>query len=187
MSYELVDLGNSANGLVSFVTSNGKIDVSPQNRAAATGKTLAVLVKANVNGKVHALGYVRVIIAGPEKELITIANNLSLNQITISCNEWTEFTVRNMVSTFINNNIINSTAVNQKTNITNATAFYQKYTDIKINSVSVTNNTAELPNLTDEELEALIAFEYVKTGNPLYIKGTISNEAPLGDYTVVIR
>jgi|GEM_PF-4069198 hypothetical protein len=186
LSYELVDLGNNANGLVTFTASNGKIDVSQQNRAAATGKTLAVLVKAKVGDAVHALGYVRVIIAGPEKELITITNNLTLpTPVIINCSAWTEFTVRNTVSTFINTHIINNATVNQKTNITTAAAFYQKYTGIEINSVGVTNSTAELPTLTAEELKTLVAFEYVKTGNPLYIKGTISNEAPLGDYTVV--
>jgi hypothetical protein len=185
LSYELVDLGNGANGLVQFNTTNGKIDVTQQNRAAATGKTLAVLVKAKVGNAVHALGYVRVIIAGPEKELITITNNLTLpTPVIINCSAWTEFTVRNTVSTFINTNIINSTAVNQKTNITNATAFYQKYTGIEINSVIVTNSTAQLPALTEDELKALVAFEYVTTGTP-YIKGTVSNEAPLGNYTVV--
>ena len=187
LSYELVDLDNSANGLVTFTATNGKIDVSQSNRAAATGKTLAVLVKANVNGKVHALGYVRVIIAGPEKELINITPDLSLTSpVTINCSAPVEFTVRNTVSQFINANILNKTAVNQKTNITTAAVFYQKYTgDIEINSVTVTNSTAQLPDLTQEQLKAFVAFNYVASGNPYYIRGTVSNEAPMGDYTVV--
>jgi hypothetical protein len=186
LGYELVNLGNSANGLVAFTASNGKIDVSTQNRAAATGKTLAVLVKANVNGKTHALGYVRVIIAGPEKELIAISPNLSLGSpVTINCSAPVEFTVRNTVSTFIINNIISKPDVNSKTNITTAAAFYQKYTGIEINSVAVTNSTAQLPALTENQLKAMVAFQYITTGSPYYIMGTISNEAPLGDYTVV--
>ena len=184
LSYELVNLGNNANNLVAFNGANGKIDVSNTNRPRATGKTLAVLVKAKVGNAVHALGYVRVIIAGPEKELITITNNLSLNPINPNCNTWSEFTVKNTVSDFINSNIVNKTEVNKKTNITTTEAFYQKYTGIEINSVTVTNSTAELPELTPEELKALIEFEYVTSGTR-YIKGTVSNEAPLGEYTVV--
>ena len=184
LSYELVDLGNSANTLVTFNDANGKIDVNSTNRPKATGKTLAVLVKAKVGDAVHALGYVRVIIAGPEKELITITNNLSLNPINPNCNAWSEFTVRNTVSTFINSNIVNKSEVNKKTNITTTPAFYQKYTEIEINSVAVTNSTATLPELTQEELKALINFEYVTSGTS-YIRGTVSNMAPLGEYTVV--
>lgn len=184
LSYELVDLGNNANNWVAFNGANGKIDVSNTNRPRATGKTLAVLVKAKVGNAVHALGYVRVIIAGPEKELITITNNLSLNPINPNCNAWSEFTVRNTVSTFINSNIVNKTEVNKKTNISTTSAFYQKYTEIEINSVAVTNSTATLPELTQEELKALINFEYVTSGTS-YIRGTVSNMAPLGEYTVV--
>lgn len=184
LTYELVDLENSANGLVSITANKGKITVADENLTKATGKTLAVLVKAKVGNAVHALGYVRVIIAGPEKELITITNNLSLNPINPNCNTWSEFTVKNTVSDFINSNIVNKTEVNKKTNITTTEAFYQKYTGIEINSVTVTNSTAELPELTPEELKALIEFEYVTSGTR-YIKGTVSNEAPLGEYTVV--
>ena len=184
LSYELVDLGNNANNLVTFNGANGKIEVNSTNRPKATGKTLAVLVKAKVGDAVHALGYVRVIIAGPEKELITITNNLSLNPINPNCNAWSEFTVRNTVSTFINSNIVNKSEVNKKTNITTTPAFYQKYTEIEINSVAVTNSTATLPELTQEELKALINFEYVTSGTS-YIRGTVSNMAPLGEYTVV--
>ncbi len=184
LSYELVDLGNNANNLVAFNGANGKIDVSNTNRPRATGKTLAVLVKAKVGNAVHALGYVRVIIAGPEKELITITNNLSLNPINPNCNAWSEFTFRNTVSNFINSNIVNKSEVNKKTNISTTSAFYQKYTEIEINSVAVTNSTATLPELTQEELKALINFEYVTSGTS-YIRGTVSNMAPLGEYTVV--
>lgn len=184
LSYELVDLGNNANNLVTFNGANGKIEVNSTNRPKATGKTLAVLVKAKVGDAVHALGYVRVIIAGPEKELITITNNLSLNPINPNCNAWSEFTVRNTVSTFINSNIVNKSEVNKKTNITTTPAFYQKYTEIEINSVAVTNSTATLPELTQEEFKALINFEYVPSGTS-YIRGTVSNMAPLGEYTVV--
>lgn len=185
LTYELVDLGNNANDKVNFTSSNGKIVVSENNRAAATGKTLAVLVKAKVGNAVHALGHVRVIIAGPEKELIEIGGSLSLNPIDANCNDWSEFTVRKTVSNFIKNSIIEKKAVNQKTNITTTSAFYQKYTGIEINSVVVTNASAELPELIQEELKALLSFDYVTTGNPYYIKGTVSNEAPMGDYTVV--
>lgn len=184
LSYELVDLGNNANTLVTFNSANGKIDVNTINRPKATGKTLAVLVKAKVGDAVHALGYVRVIIAGPEKELITITNNLSLNPINPNCNAWSEFTARNTVSNFIKSNIVDKSEVNKKTNISTTSAFYQKYTEIEINSVAVTNSTATLPELTQEELKALINFEYVTSGTS-YIRGTVSNMAPLGEYTVV--
>jgi len=185
LSFELVDLGNNANNLVTFDPTNGKIDVSQQDRAAATGKTLAVLVKTKVGNVIHALGYVRVIIAAPEKELIVITNNFALNPITINCSAWTEFTSRNAVSGFVNSNIINNTVVNQKTNISTLSAFYQKYTDIEINSVNIVNADATLPNLTPEELKAMVTFEYITSGSPYYIKGSLSNLAPLGNYTVV--
>lgn len=178
LSYELVNLGNSANTLVSLGT-DGKITVTNANRSAAAGKTLAVLVRANVNGKVHAVGYVRVLMVGDEKEMIIINNKLANNPITINCSVPVEFTVRKTVADFINYNILKNTAVSNKTNITTADAFYDKYDRIEVNSVSVANTT-----LSQEELIALVDFNYINGENP-YIMGTISHKAPLGAYTVV--
>lgn len=193
LSYELVDLGNNANGLVTFGGSDGKISVSNSNRTSAAGKTLGVLVKATITTPtatvVHALGYVRVIIAGPTKDLIEISPDLSLTSpVTVNCNAPVEFTVRNTVATFIWNNIINKSDVKNKTNISTRAAFYEKYTDIEIEGVTVTNSTAQLPDLTLDKWKELLQFDYVTTGtnaNNYYIKGTVDSEAPMGDYKVV--
>lgn len=179
LTYELADLGNDH---TDFISLDGSI-LKVSDKQKAIGETVAVLVKAKVDETVHAVGYVRVLVVGEDKELITISDKLTLGNATIDCAEPFEFSITGTVQTFVTNKILNNAAVNGKTKIIDADVFYQKYTgDIEINSVQVINAYATLPQLSDEVLKNLFTFEYVPGDG--YIKGTISNEAPIGTYTI---
>lgn len=179
LTYTLTDLDNNAD---TFVALSGST-LTVTDKQKSIGETLAVLVKAKVDDKVHALGFVRVLIIGEDKELITITNKLTLAETVINCSVPVEFTNKSTVQAFVNSKILGDAAVSSKTKITDATVLYQKYTGIKTNNVSVSNSNAELAQLTEEDLKELFIFTYVP--GEQYIKGTISDEAPIGTYTVV--
>lgn len=180
LTYEMVDLGNSA---ADFVTLGGST-VTVTDKQKAIGETIAIKVEAKVGGEAtHAVGYVRVLVISEDKEIIDIPNKLQLDDATLSCSQPVEFSVETTVKDFVKNNILDAQTVNAKTKITDADIFYDKYTALEINSVNVSNENASLPSLTPEDLKALFTFEYLPA-KP-YIKGTISNTAPMGTYTVV--
>lgn len=187
LSFENVNLGNNVANYASLNGTTGVVGVTSQNVQNASGKTMAVLVKVSYNGKVYAVGYVRVQLVTPEKEQITITPNIVFNSAILNCSASNEFTSRNAVNTFLGNNVWNNNNVRSKTNVANQSTFYSKYTSIEIDEVTFakTANSDIVPDLTSEELNALFAFSYTGTGNNRYIKGEVSNTAPFGKYTIV--
>ncbi len=179
LTYELVDLGNNAGD---FLTLTGST-VTVTNKQKSIGETVAILVKAEVDGAAHAVGYVRVLIVGQDKEVITIGDKLSLADFIINCSTPSEFTIKESVQSFVSAKILGTAAVSEKTKITDAAIFYQKYKGLVINEVSVANSNATLAELSASELKSLFSFAYVPSEQ--YIKGTVSNDAPIGTYTVV--
>lgn len=184
LHYELIDLNNSAINYVELTGSTVTIKPGLDNQQNAIGKTVCVQVTAEIDQQVYAIGFVRILIVRPDKETVTIETPFSLAQAVLNCGGWNEFTKSNTVSSLVTDNILNKSDVNEKTGITQASVFYSKYKTIEVNSVNiVATNNAILPTLTDDQLKKIVKFEYV-TGTP-YIKGTISNMAPFGEYTVV--
>ncbi len=179
LSFEIVqNLGNGAEQLVTL--SGSKVTVKSDKKQEAIGKTLAVLVKANVNGKICAVGYVRVIIES-NQEPITITTPLALADVTLDCADgWNVFTSKESVEKFISGTIFKNEAFKEEVGITDVTVFFAKYTsgDLQIDKVSVENST-----LSSDELKSLLRF-----GNsPYSYYGEVRNNqktTPLGKYTI---
>jgi len=181
-TFELVELGTEGvDQSNTYVILNGStLKVKPATgggiNQAAVGRTPIILVKALVNGKIHAVGFIKVLITD-EYDNSPVEFEFTLDDYMIDCDN--EHSLTNIDIDEIDfDQVFNHARI-----MLGKDAFFAAY---RSNGPIVTEVISDPVSATGNE----ISFEWNITqptqgGNLAnYIKGTIANTAPAGTYVV---
>lgn len=180
--FRLVPLGtegvDQSYDYLNFNGTTGVIGVKPAGdivNQAAVGRTPVVEVTAVVNGKVHAVGYIKLIVTD-EFDKTPIDFTFNLVDFVLNCNATHQLTNVD-IDAIDFDQIFNHARIQLGKD-----AFFAEYNQHPIVTEIVTAPTGALPSHISFEWAINPQTQSVNLYN--YIKGEISNQAPVGTYKV---
>jgi len=169
---------NGATGVIN-VTPNPTNSALPHQ--AAVGRTPVVLAKVMNNGKVYAVGYIKIVITDNfDLDAISDIPTIVLDPFTLNCDAEYVFTDGNKLRADMDQ-VFNHERVKLGKDL-----FFDEYTGTITHSISsfVPAIPGNFANVTDFEF-SYETYQDTQSGQlENYIEGTVKNTAPAGKYTI---
>jgi hypothetical protein len=180
---------NQTNDYVTLNETTGVIGVKPAGQsvnAAAVGRTPIVEVTALVNGKVHAVGYIKIIITDNFDDN-DVTFEFTLDDYVLGCNSTYELTDLDIAAIDFDR-VFNHPRIQLGKD-----AFFQEYKQNPIVVTAITPPTPSTATVGYNDPSKHVSFKYAI--NPQtqsvnlynYLEGNIRNDAPHGTYEVTTR
>lgn len=180
---------NQSNDYVTLNETTGVIGVVPANgqvNAAAVGRTPIVEVTALVNGKVHAVGYIKILITDNFDDS-DVTFEFTLEDYVLGCNSTYELTDVDIAAIDFDR-VFNHPRIQLGKD-----AFFQEYKQNPIVVTAITPPTPSTATVGYNDPSKHVSFKYAI--NPQtqsvnlynYLEGNIRNDAPHGTYEVTTR